>query len=283
MADAETLSFAFMRTHPAQAAEVLEALPAQDAAALFARAPARVGAPVLSAMLPAPAARALGALEAERAVELLSALGARQAAALQRRTPEPRRSHLLGALPAGMALASRVLLGYPDDTVGAWANPDVIALPPSMQAAQALERVRRSDTTAERVYVVGPEQRLLGSVSVGTLLRAGEHAALDTLAHAPRAVLAARTPLAGAAAHPGWQHDSVLPVVEARERLLGALTREALARALRGAAARARAPAEETLGGLVARGYWEALSGLVLSAATLLPSVRPVAGRGDED
>ena len=283
MADAEALSFAFMRAHPVQAAEVLEALPAVDAAALFMRAPARVGAPVLGAMLPASAARALGALEAERSVELLSALGARQAAALLRRSPEPHRSRLLSALPTGMALASRVLLGYPDDTVGAWADPDVVALPPSMPAAQALERVRRSETSAERVYVVGAEQRLLGSVSLAALLRAGEQATLDTLTTAPGPVLAARTPLAGAAAHQGWQHVAALPVVEARERLLGVLTREALARALRSAVARARPHAEATLAGMLARGYWEALSGLVLSAAALLPPVRPVGGRDDDE
>jgi len=282
MASAESLSHAFMRSHPAQAAQVLEALPAGEAAALFARVPVRIAAPVLGAMLPATAARALRELGDERAIELLAALGARQAAALLRRSAEPLRSRLLAGLPTARALASRVLLGHSDDTVGAWAEPEVAVLSPQARAGEALERARRGDANVERVYVVGAGQRLLGSVSLGALLRAGEQAELDSLTKPPEAVLAARTPLAAAAAHPGWRRDSALPVVEAGERLLGELTRGALERALGSTAAHPDADAESTLAGLLARGYWEILSGTVLGAAALLPPVRAV-GRGQEE
>lgn len=282
MASAESLSQAFMRSHPAAAAQVLEAQPASEAAALFARVPARIAAPVLSAMIPAAAARALGALEEERAIELLAALGARQAAALLRRSAEPLRSRLLAGLPTARALASRVLLGHSDDTVGAWADPEVAAFSPQARAGEALERVRRGEASVERVYVVGAGQRLLGSLPLGALLRAGEQATLDSLMTPADAALAARTSLAAAATHPGWRRDSALPVVEAGERLLGVLTREALERALGSTAARRKADAESTLAGMLARGYWEALSGVVLSAAAMLPPVRAV-GRGDDE
>ena len=66
-----------------------------------------------------------------------------------------------------------------------------------------------------------------------------------------------------AAAHPGWEHGSALPVVEPGERLVGVLTRDALARALRRAARRRRAARDATLPVLLARGYWQALSGLL--------------------
>jgi Mg/Co/Ni transporter MgtE len=282
MASAESLTYAFMRSHPAAAAHVLEAQSASEAAALFARVPARIAAPVLEAMIPAAAAHALGALEEGRAIELLAALGAREAAALLRRSPEPLRSRMLAGLPTGMALASRLLLGHSDDTVGAWADPEVAVLSPQARAGEALERARRGEGSVERVYVVGAAQRLLGSVSLGALLRAGEQAALESLMTPAEAVLAARTPLAAAAAHPGWRRESALPVVEAGERLLGVLSREALERALRTTASRRKANVEGTLGGMLARGYWEALSGVVLSAATLLPPVRAVGRRGDE-
>jgi len=94
-------------------------------------------------------------------------------------------------------------------------------------------------------------------------------------------VLAANTPLAGAAAHPGWQRSPVLPVVESDERLLGVLTSDALARALRRAARGGRAARPESVGGVLAQGYWETLSSLVQAAATLLPRVPPV-GRDHE-
>jgi magnesium transporter len=282
MASPESLSHAFMRAHPAAAAEVLAAQPASEAAALLARVPARIAAPVLESMIPAAAARALGALEEDRAIELLTVLSARHAAALLRRSAEPLRSRLLAGLPTARALASRLLLGHSDDTVGAWADPEVAALSPQARAAEALERARRSEASVERVYVVGAGQRLLGSVSLGALLRAGEQAALDSLMAPAAAALAARTPLAAAAVHPGWRRESALPVVEAGERLLGVITRETLERALRTTAPPPKAHAEGTLAGMIARGYWEALSGVVLSAAALLPPVPP-AGKGDDE
>ena len=95
-----------------------------------------------------------------------------------------------------------MLLGHSEDTVGAWADPEVAALSARARAGEALERVRRGETSVERVYVVDAGQRLLGSVSLGALLRAGEQAALDSLMTRIESALAARTPLAGAAAHP---------------------------------------------------------------------------------
>ena len=56
MAEAGTLTLAFVSSHPVEAARVLEGLPGADAAALFASLPARAAAPALAAMLPAAAA-----------------------------------------------------------------------------------------------------------------------------------------------------------------------------------------------------------------------------------
>jgi len=96
------------------------------------------------------------------------------------------------------------------------------------------------------------------------------------------AVLSAVAPLEAATRHEGWQSASALPVVERGDRLVGLMTRDALARALR---VRQRASTEEAeleLPVLFALGYWQALCGLIESALALLPRVRGVAGRADE-
>lgn len=281
MADAEALTFAFMRAHPAEAAQALQVVPADAAAALLARAPTRLASPVLRAMEPGAAAAALAGLGDERAMELLGTLGARSAVALLRRIGEPRRSRLIAGLPTAAALASRLLLGYPEDTVGSWADPDVIALPPDARTGDALERVRRAESNVEHLFVVA-SLRLVGWLPLSALLRAPEGAALHSLMERPDVVLPAQTPLAGALAHPGWRRRSALPVVESGGRLLGVLTHDALARALRGVPATGGSSVEETLLGVLARGYWGALSGVVEAAATLLPPVRSSSGRDDE-
>src|SRR3989304_3643921 len=78
MADLETLTLAFIESHPADAARVLEPPPAAGSAALCERVPARLGAPVLAAMLPPTAARNVTALGDERGMGLLSLLGAQR-------------------------------------------------------------------------------------------------------------------------------------------------------------------------------------------------------------
>lgn len=281
MADAESLSHAFMRAHPAAAARVLDALPPVEAAALLARVPARLAAPVLVAMLPGAAARSLGAVEDERALELLGELRTQPMVAVLRQIADPRRTRLIAGLPTAAALAARLLLGYVEDAVGAWTDPDVVALPGGTRAADALERVRHAALDAQRVFVIGAGGRLEGWVALAALLRAPQGAALASIQQPPEAVLAAQTPLAVAANHAGWESASLLPVVESGERLVGALSREALTRALRRVQRLRRPDPPATLGGMLARGYWDALSGGAEAMATLLPGVAPVGRRPD--
>jgi Mg/Co/Ni transporter MgtE len=145
MADPETLTLAFVSAHPGEAARVLERMTAPEAAALFGKVPARAGVPVLTAMLPSVAARVIGLLEAKIALSMLTAAGSQAAVAVLRQVPEPKRSQLIEGLPTAAAIASRLLLGYPDDSVGAWADPDIVVLPPEVSVGEALARVRSGD------------------------------------------------------------------------------------------------------------------------------------------
>lgn len=281
----QPLTLAFMRGHPVPAAQVLEALPAAEAAALFAHVPARLGAAVLAAMLPQRAARIVDALDDARALELLAPLATQPTVVLLRHLPEERRRRLIAGLPTAAALASTLLLGFTDDTLGAWVDPDVAMLGAETRAADAIERLRLAPTGHALVFVTDNERRLAGSVALAVLLRSPAAASLATLMQRPVAVLLARAPLAGTAAHPGWDQASLLPVVETGERLIGVMTRDALARALARTGPPPMAAASPSLPGLFARGYWQALSGLLGAGLALLPSVPPLqdadAGRAD--
>ncbi|MGE0876685.1 MAG: CBS domain-containing protein [Burkholderiales bacterium] len=278
LADAGTLSLAFMRTHPVEAARVLEGQDPGEAAALLAHAPARVAAPVFAAMRPDAAARSLAALDDERALALLADLGTQPLVAVLRHVAEPRRARLLEGLPTVVAMSSQLMLGYMQDSVGAWTEVDVLALPGTTRAADAIERLRHVDAPVQRVFVTDAERRLEGWVALSTLLRAPPAASLAAIMAKPQQVMSAQTPLAGALAHPGWSHTSVMPVLDAADRLLGAISRDALERALRPAPA----AKVETLAGVLARLYWDAFSGGIEALLPLLPALRPVAGKAGE-
>lgn len=272
----QPLTLAFMRSHPLPAARVLEALPTTEAADLFARVPARLGASVLAAMLPQRGARVIEALGDERALELLVLMATQPTVVLLRHMPEERRRRLIAGLPTAASLASSLLLGFTDDSLGAWVDPDVIMLGAETRVADALERLRLAPGGHAMVFVTDAARRLVGSVPLEALLRAPAAASLATLMQHPVAVLLAHAPLAGTVAHPGWDQTSLLPVVESGERLIGVMTRDALARALGRAAPAPTATAPTSLSGLFAGGYWQALSGLLGAGLALLPAVPPL-------
>jgi magnesium transporter len=228
-------------------------------------------------MLPSAAARILGSLHDEPALALLAAAGAQAAVTVLRYIPEPRRSRLLEGLPTATAVASRVLLGYPDDSVGAWADPDVIALAPETRVSDALERVRGGDEKkVEQVYAVDHDQRLIGIVDLLELLRVPDSTTLAAVLHKPLAMLTAMTPLTGAATQRGWQLSSVLPVVERDGRLIGVMHRATLARAMARSRATTQPANDVTITGVLTRGYWDAASGLAEASLWLLPPAKPV-------
>lgn len=272
-----TLSLAFMRQRPVQAARVLEALPAAQAAALFERAPARLGADVLAAMMPPQAARCLAELPDERVLELLSPMAMQPTVGVLRHVPEPRRRLLVARLPTASALASRLLLGYGEDTLGAWADPDILLLSADRPADEALARLRAGGGAHPCVFVTDAERRLRGVVGLLGLLQAPPEARLGSLMRAPAAVLPAHAPLAGSLDDPAWEQASTLPVAEPGGRLLGVLTHDALARALRRATPPPDLSAEAPWPRLAAHGYWQATSGLLRAGLSLLPRVPPLA------
>ncbi len=278
MADAESLSLVFLRGHPAEAARVLESVAPREAADLLANIPARIAAPVLAAMLPRAAARSLEGLDDEHLLALLGELGTQSLVAVLRHIPEPRRFVLIDGLPTAAALASRLLMGYMEDSVGAWTDLDVLALPDTTRATDALERVRNVEATVQRVFVTGPEGRLEGWVLLSTLLRAPAGTTLGAIMTRAQAVISAQAPLSGASGHPGWANASLLPVVESGGRLLGVLTRDALARAIRPAVTER----EDSVPGALARGYWYSISGGVGAIVSLLPTAPRVGRKFDE-
>ncbi|MGH8637353.1 MAG: magnesium transporter MgtE N-terminal domain-containing protein, partial [Burkholderiales bacterium] len=167
MAEAENVTFAFLDGHPVEAARVIETLSGADAAALFETISPRLGAPVLSAMLPPAAARILARIDEAQALALLSAASTQATVGVLRHIGEPVRSRLLASLPPAAGVATQLLLGFPDDAVGAWTDPDVIALAPMLSAEEALSHIRASDAPeVDTIYVTDTSRRLQGEVAL---------------------------------------------------------------------------------------------------------------------
>lgn len=278
MADAENVTFAFLDGHPAEAARVIETLPSVDAAALFQTLSPRLGAPVLSAMLPPAAARILVRIDEPQALALLSAASTQTTVGVLRHIGEPMRSRLLASLPPATGVATQLLLGFPDDAVGAWTDPDVIALGSTLSAQEALSHIRTSDAPeVDTIYVTDASRHLHGEVALPALLRAPDATPLAALMQPASVTLSAMMPVGSALSLGAWQRAASLPVVDRDKRLLGVLRRARLAQAARERSRPGRAhEGDASLAGLFAGSYWAVVSGLIGATLALLPHVKRV-------
>jgi magnesium transporter len=271
MADDIPLTLAFMDSRPEAAARVLEDMPADDAAALFAQVPARVGAEVLRQMAALSAARCLEILPPERGAGLLRELPFVDAVTFFRNLPPGMRSAIADDLPADLARDLRIAVTYPVGTVGAVMDQAAVTVAPTRTAdevAKLLKRRRRK--SADHLFVVDGDGRYVGTVRTGDILRADGKTRVDAFMDAAVTPLSNRATLASVLGNPQWNSYLSLPVIGRTGNFLGALSRAALSAGLgelrRGRGTRTQDGAD-TLAGNLITAYLLACAGMVRTVA----------------
>ena len=278
MPELPPLSVAFVESHPEQAARVLDVLPVVESAAFLASAPARLAAGVAKHMTPQYAARCVEAMEERAAGGLVAALGPQAAAALLQHLPADLQSRALTRLPAGSAMAVRLLIGHAQDTAGAWMDPLPLALPADTTAAEALAALRVHDgEPGDALFVIAAGRRVLGVVGGAVLLRAEPTVPLSRVMRHPAPCVSSLTPLAAVRSHPGWLQVPALAVIEGQERLVGALRRAVVEAALTQCGSTAGQPRDVVSG--LGGACWEVFVSLAQLAVSFTPAIPPVARR----
>lgn len=213
---------AFAESRPDDAARLIEQYPTPEAAAFLASLAPDLAAGTVSRMTSAAASACLSAMPHEAGAPIVAALAPLQASALLRRLAPEVRERLLADLDGDVRIPLHRLLSYPEDAVGALADPAVLALPDDLTVATALQQLRRHHHAAHHhVYVVDREHTLVGIVHLRDLLAGRGRNPLASLVQPVRATLLATTRLAGAAAHPAWHDTDALPVTDDAGRLIG--------------------------------------------------------------
>jgi CBS domain-containing protein len=159
--------------------------------------------------------------------EVLSRMEPDDAADLVGELPEERREDVVELLPFVQRRRVRALLGYDPATAGGLMSPDFVCVYSQATQAEALERVRGSQASAEALawlFVMNQSKRLRGAIALADLLRAEPGLRLGELALAePRRV----RPDADLEEVARLMTDfdlTVVPVVDDTERMLGVVT-----------------------------------------------------------
>lgn len=215
--------------HPADLADVAEAMPRERIADL------------LTALGAARAADVLEYLDEGVRTETIEAMSARQAATIVREmSPDDRADVLdeieeahaddiLAEIPADERRATEQLLSYDPDTAGGLMTTEFVSVPESVSVEEALTRVREAARTGRReamyaIYTTDHEGRLLGVISLRELLAASEGTSIAENAWSEVVTVPVHAE-AGEITRITSEYDMVaLPVVDADGRLLGVIT-----------------------------------------------------------
>ncbi|WP_420468685.1 magnesium transporter [Panacagrimonas sp.] len=228
----------YLREHPASAARRLERLPVDQAvdeigtlsplnllpmwpyfggdmgAALLAHLPETLARDVLGGLLPTEAVRFLAAMDSED------------------------RERLMALLAADLAATLAELMSYPEGTAGRLMDRRSPTFRPDLDAAAAMDALRRVRGPATRtVFVIDADNRLAGQVPLQTLALAMPETPLRELMIGVPAAVHAMDPRDEVVETAEKHRLTDLPVVDLDGRLIGVIPQDRLLQALQEEAA----------------------------------------------
>ena len=219
----------FADHHPGRLAEIIEDLETDDGDALFAILPPRNRADVLSYLDQKRQLRLVERMPPKEAAELLHLMSHDERADLVNRLGEDVVDPALPFLAQAERDDIRRLASYEPGTAGAAMTTDYVTLPPHITVREALELIRHEAPDRETIYycyVVDHKRRLIGFVSLKTLILARRSAVIEDIMQ--RDVIFARIDQdQEAVARQIDKYDLIaIPVVDASDMLLGIITHD---------------------------------------------------------
>jgi len=215
------------RLHPADIADIVEQLDPQQRAEVIESMDVETAADIIEEMEDEEAAAVMETLAEERAADILEEMEPDEAADLLADLPDDRSEELLDHMEPEEAADVKELLAYGEDTAGGMMTTEYVAIPATMTAEQAIQRLRELAPRAETVYyvyVVDENERLVGVLSLRDLIVADPETHIaDFMVTNVRRVRV--DDHADEAAHLIGRYNLLaLPVVDEEDRLAGIIT-----------------------------------------------------------
>jgi magnesium transporter len=218
----------FVDVDPQQAAIALEGLPEAEAAGILRNLPTGSAAVVLEHVQPSFAAAVLQNLVPEPAHLILQAVNSDTAAEIFRSFPAEIQRTMIESLSPERQRQVQELLFYPEDSAGRLMTTDVLAFPKDLKVREVIARLRATahKKASTYSYVVGPENKLIGVINIRDLLLASPEASVETVMRLEVFAVPAFTDREELVHIARAKHFISIPVVDADNRLLGAVMSE---------------------------------------------------------
>jgi magnesium transporter len=172
--------------HPADLAEILSDLSRSESSKFLESLDIETVADALEEVEPDFQASLVEAMPDQKVADLLEEMAPDEAADLLAELPEGRSQELLSLMGTEEAEDVRKLLAYPEDSAGGIMTTEFIAIPPDLNAEQAIAYLRGNADQAETIfyiYVTDSESRLVGVFSLQDLVLAAPGTPVDEFMH----------------------------------------------------------------------------------------------------
>ncbi len=159
--------------HPSDLAMIIDQLTPRDRAGVLASLDDEHVADAIEEMEPEVQVEVLEDLMPDRAADILEEMSPDDAADLVADLSKMAREEILALMESQEADEVKELLAYPEDSAGGIMTTEYIALPASVTAAQAIDRLRELEPDAETiyyVYLVDRNETLVGVLSLRDLI-----------------------------------------------------------------------------------------------------------------
>jgi magnesium transporter len=214
--------------HAKDLALILEELSNPDRVAIINLIDSELAADAISEMDPESHPETLfELLTAEQSKAIFSELNSDDATDLISLLPAQEQASLLRHVDLEDAEDIRQLMSYPEDTAGGLMSKEVMEIPENYTRREAMnEIIRRSEDVDDfyYIYIVNPEGKLSGIVSLKNLIRAKPFQAMSEIAEKKMLYVDALTDQEAVARLFSKYNLPSLPVVDEEMKLLGRIT-----------------------------------------------------------
>jgi len=174
--------------HPADLADIVEDLSPAEREAIFETIDSEVAADALTEVDPKMQARILESLEPEKAADIVEEMAPDEAADVLSELHEETSEEILDEMASAPKTEVRELLEFEEDTAGGLMNTEYVALHENATVQDAFGALRGNEDLLESlntVFLVDPDERLVGSVPLARLFIASEGDRLKDLVSEP--------------------------------------------------------------------------------------------------
>jgi magnesium transporter len=220
------------RIGPPEWADLVPQLEPREVAVLMQWLPDEEVVGLLEELPPVEAARIIRTLAQPEAAGLLEEMDPDDAADVIEELPDTTADEILIRMSPEDAAEIRRLAAYEPDTAGGLMTPDFVAVPADATAAQAIAAIRQladHAETANYVYVLDPDRRLLGVLSSYRLLLSPPETPVTELMAPDTVRVQVGADQEAAARLLTDRNLLAIPVVDDADRLLGIITEDDVA------------------------------------------------------